>query len=162
MNCCLQFLFLNFIAGVFIFIILGIFVITDNPFLILMNFKEIDGKKEYGDHEKKNAYIQYFTAAGFSLFFAFTIWFITTLKGLLGSSNNNKIKVKKNEMQIIKESDDKINIEDNNNIPEIIIKESNNNEINTNNTNNNIISSINTINTISTGKEIGMTEKTEY
>ena len=161
MNCCLQFLFLNFIAGVFIFIILGIFVITDNPFLILMNFKEIDGKKEYGDHEKKNAYLQYFTAAGFSLFFAFTIWFITTLKGLLGSSNNNKIKVKKNEMQI-KESDDKINIEDNNNSPEIIIKESNNNEINTNNTNNNIISSINTINTISTGKEIGMTEKTEY
>ncbi len=80
MNCCLQFLFLNFIAGVFIFIILGIFVITDNPFLILMNFKEIDGKKEYGDHEKKNAYLQYFTAAGFSLFFAFTIWFITTLK----------------------------------------------------------------------------------
>ena len=158
MNCCLQFLFLNFIAGVFIFIILGIFVITDNPFLILMNFKEIDGKKEYGDHEKKNAYLQYFTAAGFSLFFAFTIWFITTLKGLLGSSNNNKIKVKKNEMQI-KESDDKINIEDNNNSPEIIIKESNNNEINTNN---NIISSINTINTISTGKEIGMTEKTEY
>ena len=161
MNCCLQFLFLNFIAGVFIFIILGIFVITDNPFLIIMNFKEIDGKKEYGDHEKKNAYLQYFTAAGFSLFFAFTIWFITTLKGLLGSSNNNKIKVKKNEMQI-KESDDKINIEDNNNTPEIIIKESNNNEINTNNTNNNIISSINTINTISTGKEIGMTEKTEY
>ena len=161
MNCCLQFLFLNFIAGVFIFIILGIFVITDNPFLIIMNFKEIDGKKEYGDHEKKNAYLQYFTAAGFSLFFAFTIWFITTLKGLLGSSNNNKIKVKKNEMQI-KESDDKINIEDNNNSPEIIIKESNNNEINTNNTNNNIISSINTINTISTGKEIGMTEKTEY
>ena len=161
MNCCLQFLFLNFIAGVFIFIILGIFVITDNPFLILMNFKEIDGKKEYGDHEKKNAYLQYFTAAGFSLFFAFTIWFITTLKGLLGSSNNNKIKVKKNEMQI-KESDDKINIEDNNNSPEIIIKESNNNEINTNNANNNIISSINTINTISTGKEIGMTEKTEY
>ena len=161
MNCCLQFLFLNFIAGVFIFIILGIFVITDNPFLILMNFKEIDGKKEYGDHEKKNAYLQYFTAAGFSLFFAFTIWFITTLKGLLGSSNNNKIKVKKNEMQI-KESDDKINIEDNNNSPEIIIKESNNNEINTNNTNNNIISSINTINSISTGKEIGMTEKTEY
>ena len=126
-----------------------------------MNFKEINGKKEYGDHEKKNAYLQYFTAAGFSLFFAFTIWFITTLKGLLGSSNNNKIKIKKNEMQI-KESDDKINIEDNNNIPEIIIKESNNNEINTNNTNNNIISSINTINTISTGKEIGMTEKTEY
>ena len=161
MNCCLQFLFLNFIAGVFIFIILGIFVITDNPFLIIMNFKEIDGKKEYGDHEKKNAYLQYFTAAGFSLFFAFTIWFITTLKGLLGSSNNNKIKVKKNEMQI-KESDDKINIEDNNNTPEIIIKESNNNEINTNNTNNNVISSINTINTISTGKEIGMTEKTEY
>ena len=161
MNCCLQFLFLNFIAGVFIFIILGIFVITDNPFLIIMNFKEIDGKKEYGDHEKKNAYLQYFTAAGFSLFFAFTIWFITTLKGLLGSSNNNKIKIKKNEMQI-KESDDKINIEDNNNSPEIIIKESNNNEINTNNTNNNIISSINTINTISTGKEIGMTEKTEY
>ena len=92
----------------------------------------------------------------------FTIWFITTLKGLLGSSNNNKIKVKKNEMQIIKESDDKINIEDNNNSPEIIIKESNNNEINTNNTNNNIISSINTINTISTGKEIGMTENYFY
>ena len=102
MNCCLQFLFLNFIAGVFIFIILGLFVIADNPFLIIMNIKEIDGKKEYGDHEKKNAYLQYFTAAGFSLFFAFTIWFITTLKGLLGSSNNNKIKVKKNEMQIIK------------------------------------------------------------
>ena len=159
MNCCLQFLFLNFIAGVFIFIILGIFVITDNPFLILTNFKEIDGKKEYGDHEKKKAYLQYFSAAGFSLFFAFTIWFITAFKALLENSNN-KIKGKKSEMQIIKESDDKINID--NNTPDIVIKESNNNEINTNNTNNNIISSINTINTISMGKEIGMTEKTDY
>ena len=110
MNCCLQFLFLNFIAGVFIFIILGIFVITDNPFLILMNFKEIDGKKEYGDHEKKNAYLQYFTAAGFSLFFAFTIWFITTLKGLLENNTNKVIKRKTSELQTIKESDDKINL----------------------------------------------------
>ena len=161
MNCCLQFLFLNFIAGVFIFVILGVFVVTDNPFLIVMNFKEKDGKKVYGDHEKRNAYLQYFTAAGFSLFFAFTIWFITTLKGLLENNKSNVIKRKTSELQTIKESDDKINIY-NDNTPEVLIKESNNNEINTINTNNNVISSINTINTISTGKELGMTEKTEY
>ena len=95
MNCCFQFLFLNFIAGVFIFIILGLFVIADNPFLIIMNIKEIDGKKEYAHKERRNSYLQYFTAAGFSLFFAFIIWFIDNIKALLGKIKKGYIKLLK-------------------------------------------------------------------
>ena len=61
MNFCVIFLFLNFLAGVFIFVILGIFVLTDSPFLIQMNLKTIEGKIErYDAQGKKNAYIQYF------------------------------------------------------------------------------------------------------
>ena len=158
MNCCFQFLLLNFLAGCFIFIILGLFVIADNPFLIMMNLKEIDGKKEYGNKERRNAYLQYFTAAGFSFFFAFIIWYIDYFKVLLGKGTKKEYKRYNPEMKI-KESDDIIN--KNNTNQNIILKDSDDNEINKTKTKEQI-ASINTINTISTGKELGMTEKTEY
>ena len=145
MNCCLTFLFYNSIAGCFIFIILGIFVLTDSPFLIIMNLKEKDGKKEYKDKEKKNAYAQYFVAAGFNIFFAFIIWFIPSIKALLGNKKNVVLEIK-NEMQKINETDDK---EDS---PMV-----NNNEINTKNNYNEEINK-----TSSEKNIIGMTEKIDY
>ena len=59
----------------------------------------------------------------------------------------------------IKEIDDIINKDDTR--QNIFLKESDHQEINPKNTNGNQISPINTINTITTGKELGMTEKTE-
>ena len=150
MNCCLQFLFLNFLAGCFIFIVLGIFVITDNPFLKLINIKEKDGKKEYGETEKKNAYIQYFSAAGFNFFFAFTIWFITNMRELF-VNEKKEIKQFKKEMQVINEFDN--DIKKNTAGMEIIKENDNNNIINTN------TNEIQAINTITTDKTLGMTEK---
>ena len=159
MNCCLQFLLLNSLAGCFIFIILGIFVITDNPFLIIMNIKEKDGKREYGEKEKKSAYLQYFAAAGYSFFFAFIIWFLTSMKSLL-NTGGRPIKAIKNEMQVINEIDKKINNTDDGGMNIIQgYNSNNNNEIITTNEN-----EINAINTVSTGTNLnlGMTEKTEY
>ena len=152
MNCCLKFLFLNSLAGIFIFIVLGTFIITDNPFLMTMNFKEKDGKKEYNNKTKKNAYLQYFAAAGFNIFFAFTIWFLTYLKEYYAEKKKEIIPIK-NEMKIIEEKDDIINTNNNNN--EIIIKE--NDDKDKNGTDNDI----NTINYTETGKSVGMSEKIE-
>ncbi len=150
MNCCLQFLFLNFIAGVFIFIILGIFVITDNPFLIIMNFKEIDGKKEYGKTERKHAFAQYFIAAGFNILFAFTIWYIPSMIELLKNGKGTKKPIrKKSELQTIKEEDEKIS---NNNNDNNIIKENTNSDINTNSDDNFAINNTNS------GLSLGMKE----
>ena len=146
MNCCLTFLFYNSIAGIFIFIILGIFVLTDNQFLIIMNLKEIDGKKEFKEKDKRNAYIQYFVAAGFNIFFAFIIWYIPNIKTLLGKKNNVPFTIK-NEMQKINETNNQSDK------PTV-----NNNEINTN-----MIDDNDAINKTSTEKNIiGMTEKMDY
>ena len=155
MNCCLQFLFLNSIAGAFIFIILGIFVIADNPFLIVMNLKDKD-KGIYEDNKKRNAYGQYFTSAGFNIFFAFIIWFIPKLINIFGNKKQ-KGKQFNRELQIINENEEIKNLNDNNNI---IIKENDENEIIHTDTNNQI-ASINTVNSISTGNNLGMMEKTE-
>ena len=88
---CLTFLLYNFIAGVFVFLILGIFAVTNNPFLIIMNLKEKDGKKEYNSDERKHALLQYFIAAIFSLFFGFII-FICCSKKFLSVKDKKEIK----------------------------------------------------------------------
>ena len=155
MNICLKFLFLNSIAGAFIFIILGIFVILDNPFLIIMNLKKIDGKK-YEDKEKKNAYTQYFVSAGFNIFYAFMIWL---LPKVINNFCNKKQKRKQINKEQINEKNDEIkNLNDSNNI---FIKENDDSEIIYTGTNNQI-ASINTVDNITTINNSGMMEKSEY
>ena len=95
MNFCVIFLFLNFLAGVFIFVILGIFVLTDSPFLIQMNLKTIEGKIErYDAQGKKNAYIQYFISAGLNLLYALLVWF---LPKIISRRKKNQLPEKLNE-----------------------------------------------------------------
>ena len=150
MNCCLTFLFYNSIAGIFVFLVLGIFTVADNPFLILMNFKEIDGKKEYGKTERKHAFAQYFIAAGFNILFAFTIWYIPSMIELLKDGKGKKKPIrKKSELQTIKEEDEKI---DNNRNDNNIIKENTNSDINTNSDDNFVINNTNS------GLSLGMKE----
>ena len=150
MSCCLKFLFFNSLAGVFVFVVLGIFVITDSPFLIIMNVKEEDGVSIYKNIDKKHAYYQYFAAAGFNAIFAFIIWYIPSMIEILGNKNENVKRIrKKSELQVINEGDEKLDNNNDNNI----IKESNNIEINTNSDESNVINNVNT------GKSIGMTEK---
>ena len=160
MNFCVIFLFLNFLAGVFIFVILGIFVLTDSPFLIQMNLKTIEGKIErYDAQGKKNAYIQYFISAGLNLLYALLAWF---LPKIISRRKKNQIPEKLNELQIIDGDDDLIklntDINQDNNMKE---NENNENEINTSNTNEQI-ASINTITSIKSEKDIGMSEKIEF
>ena len=109
-------------------------------------------KKNIIIKQKKNAYLQYFAAAGFNIFFAFTIWFLTYLKEYYAEKKKEIIPIK-NEMKIIEEKDDIINTNNNNN--EIIIKE--NDDKDKNGTDNDI----NTINYTETGKSVGMSEKIE-
>ena len=150
MNCCLTFLFYNSIAGIFVFLVLGIFTVADNPFLILMNYKEIDGKKEYGKTERKHAFAQYFIAAGFNILFAFTIWYIPSMIELLKNGKGTKKPIrKKSELQTIKEEDEKIS---NNNNDNNIIKENTNSDINTNSDDNFAINNTNS------GLSLGMKE----
>ena len=168
MNCCLTFLLYNFIAGIFVFLILGIFAITNNPFLIVMNLKEKNGRKDYGNNERKHALLQYFIAAIFSLFFGFIIWYIPKLKEVLKGKNNNNSQIKK-EMQIFNDNKDNKDISIDS--TERLLDESNNSNIiddNLNNNNNNAeIHTENTnekfsINKTSTENNLGMTEKIDY
>ena len=158
MNCCLTFLFFNCVAGIFVFVILGVFTVTDNRFLVLMNFKEIDGKKEYKDEDKKNAYLQYFLAAIFNVLFAFTIWYIPKIKELVCKKKGQSPQIRK-EMQIINEPTENINnkINDTNRSNLIDESEISNNDINTTNT----IEKF-SINKTGTENDLGMTEKVEY
>ena len=167
MNCCLTFLFYNFIAGVFVFLILGIFAVTNNPFLIIMNLKEKDGKKEYNSDERKHALLQYFIAAIFSLFFGLIILFIPKIREIIKGKKSKNTQIK--EMQIF--NDNKDNIVENN---ERLLDDSNNSsniiEENNNNNDNNNNEEINTaytnekfsINKTSTEQNIGMSEKIDY
>ena len=163
MNCCLTFLVYNFFAGVFVFLILGIFAVTDNPFLIIMNLKEKDGKKEY---EKKHALLQYFIASIMCLVFGFIILFIPKIKEIIKGKKNKNAQIK--EMQIF--NDNKDNSNENN---ERLLNDSNNssnnisNIIEENNYNNEEINTANTnekfsINKTSTEPNLGMTEKLDY
>ena len=150
MNCCLKFLFLNSIAGAFIFIILGIFVILDNPFLIIMNLKKIDGKK-YEEKEKKKAYTQYFASAGFNIFYALMIYFLPKLINIFCHKKQKVI-------QINDENDEIKNINDSSS--NIIIEKNDDSIIYTGT--NNQIASINTVGNIKTVNNLGMMEKSEY
>ena len=168
MNCCLTFLFYNCLAGIFVFLILGIFTVTDNPFLIIMNLKEKDGKKEYKSDEKKNAYLQYFLAAVLNLLFGFIIWYIPRLKEIFGNKKGNKTTIKK-EMQIFNDNDnDKIieNKEKSDEDKEKLFEDSDmsnsNIEINTTNTNLMEKYSINKTGTEKNIENVGMTEKVDY
>ena len=156
MNCCLQFLFLNSIAGAFIFIILGIFVIADNPFLIIMNLKKIDGKK-YEEKEKKKAYAQYFASAGFNIFYALMIYFLPKLINIFCHKKQKGIQIN-NELQINDENDEIKNINDSSS--NIIIEKNDDSIIYTGT--NNQIASINTVGNIKTVNNLGMMEKSEY
>ena len=144
-NCCLTYLFFCSIAGTFVFIILGIFIYSNNPFLIIENLK----KDENGDYTifdektKKKAYLQYFIAALFDSLFALII-FISDI--LIQENKNLNMKLLKKidnankEIEIINSvgtqyNNDLINNEnDNNNIVNNNNIENNNidNEINTN------------------------------
>ena len=168
MNCCLTFLFYNCLAGIFVFLILGIFTVTDNPFLIIMNLKEKDGKKEYKSDEKKNAYLQYFLAAVLNVLFGFIIWYIPRLKEIFGNKKGNKTTIKK-EMQIFNDNDnDKIigNKEKSDEDKEKLFEDSDmsnsNIEINTTNTNLMEKYSINKTGTEKNIENVGMTEKVDY
>ena len=168
MSCCLTFLFYNCLAGVFVFLILGIFTVTNNPFLILMNIKEKDGKKEYTYDGKKNAYLQYFLASVFNLLFGFLIWYIPRLKETIANKKRNKSTIKK-EMQIFNDNKEKSDETDKEKLYEDSDLSNSNIEINTTNTN--LIEKY-SINKTSTEKNIeneeknienvGMTEKVEY
>ena len=151
MNCCLKFLFLNSIAGAFIFIILGIFVILDNPFLIIMNLKKIDGIKKYEEKEKKKAYAQYFASAGFNIFYALMIYFLPKLINIFCHKKQKVI-------QINDENDEIKNINDSSS--NIIIEKNDDSIIYTGT--NNQIASINTVGNIKTVNNLGMMEKSEY
>ena len=167
MNCCLTFLVYNFFAGVFVFLILGIFAVTNSPFLITMNLKEKDGKKEY---DRNHAILQYFIAAIFSLFFGSIILLIPKLKEFIKGKKNKNAPEK--EMQIFNDNKDNSAennerlLDDSNNSSNIIEENNNNNnnnneEINTANTNEKF--SINKTSTEQNiGQNIGMTEKIDY
>ena len=115
-----------------------------------MNYKEIDGKKEYGKTERKHAFAQYFIAAGFNILFAFTIWYIPSMIELLKDGKGKKKPIrKKSELQTIKEEDEKI---DNNSNDNNIIKENTNSDINTNSDDNFVINNTNS------GLSLGMKE----
>lgn len=76
-NSCLNFLFFCALSGVFVFVILGIFTLTDNPFLLIENIKkDKDGEIIFDEFTKKRAYLQYFVAALFDSLFALLIYIL--------------------------------------------------------------------------------------
>ena len=77
-NSCLNFLFFCALSGVFVFIILGFFTLTDNPFLLIENIKkDKDGEIKFDEFTKKRAYLQYFIAALFDSLFALLIYILS-------------------------------------------------------------------------------------
>jgi hypothetical protein len=76
-NSCLNFLFFCALSGVFVFVILGFFTLTDNPFLLIENIKkDKDGEIRFDEYTKKRAYLQYFVAALFDSLFALLIYIL--------------------------------------------------------------------------------------
>ena len=103
-NCCTNFLFLCCLSGVVIFLILGIFTLTDNSFLIIENIKKDEnGDFDFDEDTKKIAYLQYFIAAVFDLGFAILIY-LYDLYSTQKSSNkllNHKLKPTATEIETI-------------------------------------------------------------
>ena len=148
-NSCLNFLFFCALSGVFVFVILGIFTLTDNPFLLIENIKkDKDGEIKFDEFTKKRAYLQYFVAALFDSLFALFIYILSIFYD--NKSENTKYII---EFQSIPNNQinqgNKINIIDNN---------TNNQAINSVGTQgNNIENNLNISNEINTN--VGMSEK---
>ena len=148
-NSCLNFLFFCALSGVFVFVILAIFTLTDNPFLLIENIKkDKDGEIKFDEFTKKRAYLQYFVAALFDSLFALLIY-------ILNVFYDNKTKNTKSiiEFQIIPKNQ----IDQGNKI-NIINNSQNNQTINSVGTQgNNIENNLNISNEINTN--VGMSEK---
>ena len=148
-NSCLNFLFFCALSGVFVFVILGIFTLTDNPFLLIENIKkDKDGEIKFDEFTKKRAYLQYFVAALFDSLFALLIYILSVFYD--NKTENTKSII---EFQSIPDNQinqgNKINIIDNN---------TNNQAINSVGTQgNNIENNLNISNEINTN--VGMSEK---
>ena len=138
-NCCLSYLFLCSLSGIFVFIILGIFTYNNNLYLLIENMKK--DNSSFDENTKKVAYLQYFIAALFNSIFALIIYILNIF---YCEKKSQEITYKKNEIEIINSVDSpENNLIDNTNIDN-------------NKQNNNVQDISNEINT-----NIGMTEK-EY
>lgn len=147
-NSCLNFLFFCALSGVFVFVILGIFTLTGNPFLLIENIKkDKDGEINFDEFTKKRAYLQYFVAALFDSLFALLIYILNILY-------DNKTKNTKSIIEFQSIPNNQINQENKINI----IDNQNNKVINSVGTQgNNIENNINISNEINTN--VGMSEK---
>ena len=147
-NSCLNFLFFCALSGVFVFVILGIFTLTGNPFLLIENIKkDKDGEINFDEFTKKRAYLQYFVAALFDSLFALLIYILNILY-------DNKTKNTKSIIEFQSIPNNQINQENKINI----IDNQNNKVINSVGTQgNNIENNINISNQINTN--VGMSEK---
>lgn len=147
-NSCLNFLFFCALSGVFVFVILGIFTLTGNPFLLIENIKkDKDGEINFDEFTKKRAYLQYFVAALFDSLFALLIYILNILY-------DNKTKNTKSIIEFQSIPNNQINQENKINI----IDNQNNQIINSVGTQgNNIENNINISNEINTN--VGMSEK---
>ena len=89
-NYCFAFLFFCCLSGVFVFIILGIFTYTNNPFLLVEN-KDKNDDLLFDEQRKKKAYLQYFIAALFDCLFALLIYIIDILLQNRNRNRSNQI-----------------------------------------------------------------------
>ena len=101
-NYCFIFLFFCCLSGVFVFIILGIFTYTNNPFLLVEN-KDKNDDLLFDEKRKKNSYLQYFIAALFDCFFALLIYIIDILLENRNINKNRQIFTKIKTIQEIQE-----------------------------------------------------------
>ena len=90
------------LSGVFVFIILGIFTYTNNPFLLVEN-KDKNDDLLFDEKRKKKAYLQYFIAALFDCFFALLIYIIDLLLENRNRNRNKQIITKSKNIQEIQE-----------------------------------------------------------
>ena len=80
-NCCPYFLFYSFISGFFIFLVLGIFALTNNPYVLSENLHlGKDDDPTISGSTKKKIYLQYFCAALFDTIFALLIYIFVIMK----------------------------------------------------------------------------------
>ena len=89
-NYCLTFLFFCCLSGVFVFIVLGIFTYTNNPFLLVEN-KDKNDDLLFDEQRKKKAYLQYFIAALFDCLFGLLIYIIDILLQNRNRNRSNQI-----------------------------------------------------------------------
>ena len=105
-NYCLTFLFFCFLSGVFVFIVLGIFTYTNNPFLLVEN-KDKNDDLLFDEQRKKKAYLQYFIAALFDCLFGLLIYIIDILLQNRNRNRSNQIITKIKTIQEIEISKNK-------------------------------------------------------